>query len=103
MFSFRQLSNSFKFALEGLSYSIKENQNVKVQIEGHCDDRGGIQYNLALGEKRANASRKFLMDQGISGDRLKTISFGKERPLDTSSNEAAWAKNRRANFVVTSK
>lgn len=82
---------------------LKANSGMKVQIEGHCDERGGIQYNLALGEKRASAARKFLMDLGISGNRITTISFGKERPLDSSSNEDAWAKNRRANFVITSR
>ncbi|MBL7717152.1 MAG: OmpA family protein [Bdellovibrionales bacterium] len=82
---------------------MKENSGLKVQIEGHCDQRGGIQYNIALGEKRANAIRKFMEGQGISADRLAVISYGKERPLDPGTTEAAFAKNRRANFVITAK
>ncbi len=82
---------------------LKANPNVKIQIEGHCDERGGIQYNIALGEKRANAVRKYVTDQGIAGDRVTTISFGKERPIAQGSTEEAYAKNRRANFVITSK
>jgi peptidoglycan-associated lipoprotein len=82
---------------------LKANESVKVQVEGHCDQRGGIQYNIALGEKRANATRKFLIDQGVAEDRITTISFGKERPLDPGTSEDAYGKNRRANFVITSK
>ena len=81
---------------------LKDKTSVKIQIEGHCDQRGGIQYNLALGEKRANAVRKYFVDAGIAKDRVTTISFGKERPLDPGSSEDAYAKNRRANFVITS-
>ena len=66
---------------------LKEQPNLKVQIEGHCDQRGGIQYNIALGEKRANAARKLLEDLGIAGDRLSVISFGKERLADTGTTE----------------
>ena len=79
---------------------LKAHPGVKIQVEGHCDQRGGIQYNIALGEKRANSVKKFLMDKGISGDRIATISFGKERPVDSASTEEAYAKNRRANFVI---
>lgn len=82
---------------------LKANAGVKVQIEGHCDQRGGIQYNIALGEKRANAVKKFMQDQGIADERITTISFGKERPLDPGMSEDAYSKNRRANFVITSK
>ncbi len=76
---------------------------VKVQIEGHCDERGTIDYNLALGERRADSARKYLISIGVSPDRLSTISYGKERPLDPGHNEDAWAKNRRAHLVVLSK
>jgi peptidoglycan-associated lipoprotein len=69
-------------------------------IEGHCDERGTQEYNLALGDKRANAVKDFLVAQGIPTSRLKTISYGKERPWIAESNEAAWAKNRRAVGVV---
>lgn len=82
---------------------LKDKTSVKIQIEGHCDQRGGIQYNIALGEKRANATMKYLVDLGISGDRISIISFGKERPIDPSTSEEAYAKNRRANFVITSR
>lgn len=77
--------------------------NVKIQIEGHCDERGTIEYNLALGERRANSVKKHLQSLGVSTDRVSTISFGKERPLDPGHDEGAWAKNRRAHFVILSK
>jgi len=69
-------------------------------IEGHCDERGSAEYNLALGQKRADAAMKYLTSLGINANRISTISYGKEKPLDTGSNEAAWAKNRRAHFVL---
>ncbi len=97
------LDSSGKSTLKANADILKANANVKVQVEGHCDQRGGIQYNIALGEKRANAAKKFLEDNGIAGDRITTISYGKEKPLDASESEAAYAKNRRANFAVTSK
>ncbi len=77
--------------------------NVKIQIEGHCDERGTIEYNLALGERRANSTKKYLISIGISTDRISTISYGKEKPLDPDHNEEAWAKNRRAHTVILSK
>ena len=76
---------------------------VKVQIEGHCDERGTIEYNLALGERRANSTKKYLTSLGISSDRISTISYGGERPLDPGHNEEAWAKNRRAHTIILSK
>jgi len=82
---------------------LKDKASLKVQVEGHCDSRGGIQYNIALGEKRANAVRKFMEEQGVGADRLSTISYGKERLMDSSDSEGAHSKNRRANFVITSK
>lgn len=82
---------------------MKDKGSLKIQVEGHCDQRGGIQYNLALGEKRANAVRKYLADLGVPNDRVTTISYGKERTLDPSETEDAYSKNRRANFVVTSR
>jgi peptidoglycan-associated lipoprotein len=74
-----------------------------ITIEGHADERGTAEYNLALGERRASAARTYLLSLGIPGDRLKTVSYGKEFPFDPGHDEAAWAKNRRAHFVVTSK
>ena len=82
---------------------LKDNPTVAVQIEGHCDERGGIQYNLALGEKRANAVKQQFVANGIAGSRLTTISMGKEKPVASGSGEEAWAQNRRANFVITAK
>jgi len=74
-----------------------------VTIEGHCDERGTAEYNLALGERRAVAARAYLVSVGISADRLRTVSYGKEFPFDPGHDEAAFAKNRRAHFVVTAK
>jgi len=79
------------------------NKNVDVLVEGHCDERGTVEYNLALGEKRAQSAMKFLVDLGVDKARIKTISYGKEKPLDPGHNEEAWAKNRRDHFVVTEK
>jgi peptidoglycan-associated lipoprotein len=77
--------------------------NVKIQMEGHCDERGTVEYNLALGERRANQAKNYLVSLGISPARISTISYGKEKPLDPGHNEEAWAKNRRAHTVVTAK
>ena len=77
--------------------------NAKIQIEGHCDERGTSEYNLALGERRANSTKKYLISLGVKADRISTITYGKERPLDPAHTEEAWAKNRRAHFVVLSK
>lgn len=82
---------------------LRNHPRVKVQIEGHCDERGTAEYNLALGERRANSTKNYLVSLGISADRLSTISYGEERPLDPRQNEEAWAKNRRAQFVITAK
>jgi peptidoglycan-associated lipoprotein len=73
----------------------------KIRVEGHCDERGTVEYNLALGERRAQATRSYLVSLGVAGNRLSTVSYGKERPLDPNSSEAAWAKNRRAHFAVS--
>jgi peptidoglycan-associated lipoprotein len=75
-------------------------RDYKLVVEGHCDERGTAEYNLALGEKRASEAAKYLADLGVEKDRIKTISYGKEMPLDKGNNEAAWAKNRRAHFVI---
>jgi peptidoglycan-associated lipoprotein len=82
---------------------LKKNPKMKIQIEGHCDERGTVEYNLALGERRANNTKRYLVSLGITSDRISTISFGKERPLDPGHHEEAWAKNRRAHIVVLSK
>ena len=79
-----------------------DNKNVMVRLEGHCDERGTNEYNMALGDRRANSVRQFLVDYGISDSRITTISYGEERPVDPGHNEDAWAKNRRCEFKITS-
>ena len=78
---------------------IKNNPSVKVRLEGHCDERGTAEYNLALGQKRAEGVKSFLEGLGISSQRMVTVSYGEERPVDPEHNEAAWAKNRRVDIV----
>lgn len=78
---------------------LKSNPNVKVRLEGHCDERGTAEYNLALGQKRAEGVKSFLEGLGISSQRMATVSYGEERPLDPRHNEEAWAKNRRVDIV----
>ena len=82
---------------------LKKYPKVKIQIEGHCDERGTVEYNLALGERRANSTKKYLTSLGISPDRISIISYGEERPADPGHNEEAWAKNRRAHTIILSK
>ncbi len=77
------------------------NKNAQIQIEGHCDERGTEEYNLALGERRANAVKDYLASLGVASSRLYTISYGEELPVDPGHTEAAWSKNRRAHFLVT--
>jgi peptidoglycan-associated lipoprotein len=80
---------------------LRTNPTVTIQIEGHCDERGSVAYNLGLGDRRANSARDFLVSLGISGDRMTTISYGKERPFCTESTEECWQQNRRAHLVCT--
>jgi peptidoglycan-associated lipoprotein len=79
---------------------LRENPDATVTIGGHCDDRGTNEYNLALGDRRAESSKAFLVDLGIEASRLTTISYGEERPVDPRNNEEAWAKNRRDHFEI---
>ena len=79
---------------------LKKHPQAKVQIEGHCDERGTAEYNLALGERRATAVMTYIVSLGVPKAALSTVSFGKEKPLDPGHNEEAWAKNRRAHFVL---
>ncbi len=76
------------------------NKGKKVRIEGHCDERGTVEYNLVLGQKRADSTKNFLVGLGADGRLLETISYGKEKPIDPGHNEEAWAKNRRAHFQM---
>jgi peptidoglycan-associated lipoprotein len=82
---------------------LKKYPSWTVTVEGHCDERGSAEYNLALGERRAVAARAYLVSLGIAADRLRTVSYGKEFPFDPGHDEAAFAKNRRAHFVITAK
>ena len=75
---------------------LRQNSNVTVVVEGHADERGTREYNLALGERRANAAKDYLMTYGVSSDRIKVLSYGKERPVDSGSNPLSWSKNRRS-------
>ncbi len=80
--------------------NMRKHQNVNVIVQGYCDERGTRDYNLALGERRANAVKNYLVSQGVAADRISVISYGKERPAVLGNNEAAWAQNRRAVTVV---
>jgi peptidoglycan-associated lipoprotein len=82
---------------------LKKYKNIKIAVEGHCDERGTIEYNLALGQKRAEAVKNYLVKLGVDEASIKTISFGKEIPLDSGHEENAWAKNRRASFKIDQK
>jgi peptidoglycan-associated lipoprotein len=86
--------------LEKVAAYLKSNRDVRVLIEGHCDERGTDEYNFALGDRRAQAAKNYLMNLGIDGSRIKTISYGEERPADPGHEEPAWAKNRRDVFVI---
>ena len=79
---------------------LRENPRAQVMIEGHCDERGTNEYNLALGDRRAFSSKSFLVDLGIADSRITTISYGEEQPVDSRSTEDAWTQNRRAHFVI---
>lgn len=89
--------------LKKVADALMANKKLEILIEGHCDERGTHEYNLALGERRANEARKFLIELGVEQNRIKTISYGEEMPLDPNNNEEAWAKNRRAHFVISLK
>lgn len=81
---------------------LQANPNLRVEIVGHCDERGSDEYNLALGQRRANAARQFLVDRGIDAGRITTRSMGEEQPLNPASNESAWEQNRRDEFRIVS-
>jgi len=102
-FNSATLSASTRTALENNAQFLKDNPSVEVQVEGHCDERGGVQFNIALGERRARAVKSYLTTMGVSASRISTISYGKERPIAFGHDESAWSQNRRGNFVVTAK
>jgi len=92
-----------KAALDANAAVLKQNSSWVVTVEGHCDERGTAEYNLALGDRRAAAAVAYLRSLGINADRMKTVSYGKEFPFDPGHDEGAWSKNRRAHFVITAK
>lgn len=98
-----ELSAEAQRTLNENARMLKQNSTWTVTIEGHCDERGTAEYNLALGERRALAARAYLVSLGLPADRLRTVSYGKEFPFDPGHDEAAFAKNRRAHFVITAK
>lgn len=87
-------------ALKRKAMWLRDNPMVSIVIEGHCDERGTTEYNLALGDRRAQSAKAFLVDLGINPSRLTTISYGEEMPVDSGHTEEAWAKNRRAHFSI---
>ena len=91
-----ELDDSDRKILQGQADFLNQNPSLKITIEGHCDERGTREYNLALGEKRANSSKDYLIALGIDSARIKVVSFGKERPQVLGSNKAAWKMNRRS-------
>ncbi len=95
-----QVAGSERAKVEAVSQHLKQNNHVAVIIEGNCDERGSNEYNLALGERRAQAIRDYLAGLGISADRIQTKSYGEENPADAGHDEAAWAANRRGEFVL---
>ena len=90
------LTTASRATLRKQATYLRKNKNLNVTVEGHADERGTREYNLALGERRANAAKDYLMTYGISSDRISVISYGKERPVDSGSNPLAWSKNRRS-------
>ncbi len=88
-----------RLVLQAKAAYMKSNPGVRVVIQGNCDERGSRAYNLALGDRRAKSAKRYLTDLGISADRMRTVSFGKDRPLCTEHNETCWQKNRRAHFI----
>jgi peptidoglycan-associated lipoprotein len=95
------LSDQARATLEKHALWLQNHRSAQVTVEGHCDERGTAEYNLALGDQRARATRDYLVSLGVAGERLKIVSYGKERPLDTGTDESAHARNRRAHFVVS--
>lgn len=95
------LTSEAQSTLTAMGEALKANKSAVVQIEGHCDERGTVEYNLALGERRAQSVKNFLTQQGVEGARLSTISYGEEKAVVPGHTESEWVKNRRAEFVVT--
>lgn len=97
------LSEEAQEVLKNNAEWLQKNKNIKIQIEGHCDNRGTPEYNVALGQKRAEAVRGYFIDLGIPSKRFSIVSYGEEKPLSVEETEESWSQNRRAEFVITSK
>jgi peptidoglycan-associated lipoprotein len=97
------LTSDAQAALSASANWLKKNPQYNLLVEGHCDERGTEQYNLALGDRRANSAKEYIVALGIDGNRIRTVSYGEERPFDPGHDEAAWAKNRRAHLVIVGK
>jgi peptidoglycan-associated lipoprotein len=97
------LSMDAQSTLNALGDQLKANKSAVAQIEGHCDERGSIEYNLALGDKRAQSVKNYLVQLGVETARITTVSYGEEKPAAEGHDESTWSKNRRAEFVVSSK
>jgi peptidoglycan-associated lipoprotein len=95
-----QLSDEARAVLDQHARWLQARGDVRISVEGHCDERGTVEYNLALGEQRAQAAREYLASLGVAASRLNLVSYGKERPIDPGHGEEAWAKNRRAHFAI---
>jgi peptidoglycan-associated lipoprotein len=95
-----ELGDQARQTLQGHANWLRNNQQGRVEVEGHCDDRGTVEYNLALGAKRAAMAKSYLVSLGVSSDRIMTISYGEELPLCYDASESCWSRNRRAHFVV---
>lgn len=98
-----EVSQTGQQLLQANAAVLKKYPGWQVTIEGHCDERGTAEYNLALGERRAVSAKAYLVSLGIPADKIRTVSYGKEFPFDAGHDDAAWSKNRRAHFVITSK
>jgi peptidoglycan-associated lipoprotein len=94
------IRDDMKPVMEENALFLLDNPEVMIEIQGNCDDRGTNEYNLAIGERRAKSAQAYLVNLGVNPDRIGTVSFGEERPLDPGQNEEAWAKNRRDDFVI---
>jgi peptidoglycan-associated lipoprotein len=97
------LREDARTALAANATWLKKYNSIQILVEGHCDERGTAAYNLALGDSRANAVKEYLVSLGIDGSRVRTVSYGKERPFCTESSESCWQQNRRGHLVITAK
>ncbi len=98
-----EVSAEGRTALQATADVLRQRPSWQITVEGHCDERGTAEYNLSLGERRAVAAKTYLVSLGVAAERLRTVSYGKEFPFDPGHDDGAWAKNRRAHFVITAK